>query len=95
MEVKLTWALQAVDLWSEVTNALCLDLRAREVCMTIGRGKRRFKYSCSSVLKPLGWAKNVENFFRLSFHDSLSCVFVHDFVVCYRGPTPASCQGIV
>lgn len=25
-----------VDLWSEIVNVLCLDLRAREVCMAVG-----------------------------------------------------------
>jgi len=69
----------------------CVDRKTREMYVVIRREECRFKRS--SALKSLVEQGASITSFQLYLHDSVSCVFIAEFVICCLGPIPASCPG--
>ena len=69
----------------------CVDRKTRKMYVVIRREECRFK--CSSALKSLVEQGASITSFQLYFHNSVSCVFIAEFVIWSLGPIPASCPG--
>ena len=69
----------------------CVDRKTRKMYVVIRREECTFK--CSSALKSLVEQGASITSFQLYFHDSVSCVFIAEFVIWSLGPIPASCPG--